>query len=81
MTFLDASTYSFLMRVIYKNKADLSSYSAEEIKPSASFGDGTIVYPNDTPPTLNRKGLKWGKELVNVQRDQSCLESEREFER
>jgi hypothetical protein len=53
------------MRVIYKNKADLSSYSAEEIQPSASFGDGTIVYPNDTPPALNRKGLKWGKELVN----------------
>ena len=65
LSFSDTITYSFLMRVTFKNKADVSTYLAEEITPSMSFADGTISYPNDKPPTLNRKGLEWEKELIN----------------
>ena len=56
---------SFLMRVTYGNKSDVSSYFADEIGYSVQFEDGTVVYPDNKPPTLDREGLKWADELIN----------------
>ena len=65
LTFSDKKTYSFLMRVTYKNKSDVSTYLAEEIASSVSFEDGAIVYPDDKPPTLDREGLEWADDLID----------------
>jgi len=65
LTYTDPQTYSFLMRVTNKENADVSTYLAEEISSSMSFEDGTVVYPDDKPPTLDREGLQWGQALVN----------------
>ena len=56
---------SFLMRVTYGNKSDVSSYFAEEIGYSVQFEDGTVVYPDNKAPTLDREGLKWAGELID----------------
>ena len=61
----DKKTYSFLMRVTYENKSDVSTYLAEEIGYSVPFEDGTVVYPDNKPPTLDREGLKWADELID----------------
>ena len=65
LAYSDSETYGYLMRVTNKdNKTDVSTYFADEINPSVSFADGYVKYQNDTPPTLDRDGLRWGQFLV-----------------
>ena len=65
LAYSDSETYGYLMRVTNKdNKTDVSTYFADEINPSMSFADGCVKYQNDTPPTLDRDGLRWGQFLV-----------------